>query len=997
MKHFFLLLFLLPISLFSQSDGHKLCGTPESELTHLLQEYAYSSLENGDSIGTLLVRIYSFSNGPLTFSPSQEQRLVNSINGTNELFEGSGIQFELCQEPIYIDSIYYSSNDFYKWEQENVDPRFINIYSGTVPFYCGIAYNIGGGGLSSTAVTCNNPQVVAHEFGHLLGLHHTFNSLTGQQYSQELVNGVNCDTTGDGVCDTPADPYPLGGDLDSCAYTGTVTDANGQLYMPHIQNNMSYYQYNGYGCGEEEFTEGQFARMRATIRQNLFYLIRKPGSMSLPSIGGAPSYVCVGDSTVYQLSSNQIGGIFSGDGVTGNTLFLGNLPVGEYEIQYQPPQVQAVAPYQKIDYVQIRYGYGGEPDTNVWWQGFRAKETANMNAFHLRASANVDEAFQWAIYSGLGTQGTAIYQQIDTFEASSEMRWRRFNLDTLLQQYEDSVYTLAFWTDSSTTLDVDMAYGGGITNQLMGSISTTNGPFFTYYHPCFATEISSTQLLCNEPIRKRIRIIEPREFPYTIEDNFCIADGEIPLDSLIPIRATWVYPQRTYLINQTTDSILRPIDLGPGEHDLLVINEDYNGCTLEKTFPIRVADVPHIQIPDSFCQGEPAFPLTGLWPEGNYWLDGLSIDSIQPTQLAEGSYQLDMYLPNVYDTLAFEDQQLLFPDSGTVGFHLGQNSVFWQSFIPDSAFFFHSAAFRMGVLDSIEIVGELWMGEIESGTILLRDTFFLPPDPNNNHPKVIMSKELNIPMTPDSVYTFAMRPILFTGNRGIIVGGKKNPYTKGIGSPIDTLYPEMDWLFKIFHQKERNCGSEIQQPIHIRPQAIPPASFLAGPDTVVLGSTVAYAWNTDWADSLDSLILSLNGASCLNCPPSGDSIYIQWDSLGSNEIKVLGINSCGTEESSKSVWVYSPNNTAINELGLEGLQLYPNPFTHSLTIRLGQHYGRLMHLDFYDLRGRLISQKEEVLGKSQVYTVSTEDLPKGSYLLQIRVGERLARRLVVRE
>ncbi|WP_188506635.1 M43 family zinc metalloprotease [Parapedobacter pyrenivorans] len=85
--------------------------------------------------------------------------------------------------------------------------------------------------------------VVAHEFGHCVGLFHTHRGTAriepggGPAQCPELVNGSNSSTCGDYVTDTPADPEQWSF---TCAYVGTGTDANGQAYSPLTDNVMSY-------------------------------------------------------------------------------------------------------------------------------------------------------------------------------------------------------------------------------------------------------------------------------------------------------------------------------------------------------------------------------------------------------------------------------------------------------------------------------------------------------------------------------------------------------------------------------------------------------------------------------------------------------------------------------------------------------------------------------------------------------------------------------------
>ncbi len=96
---------------------------------------------------------------------------------------------------------------------------------------------------------------LAHVFGHILGLYDTFEGFT-----VELVDGSNCATAGDRLCDTPADPYnfsPLVQWTSECKFINvSETDANGELYNPQVGNVMS-----GYRLCRKGFTRQQFLRM----------------------------------------------------------------------------------------------------------------------------------------------------------------------------------------------------------------------------------------------------------------------------------------------------------------------------------------------------------------------------------------------------------------------------------------------------------------------------------------------------------------------------------------------------------------------------------------------------------------------------------------------------------------------------------------------------------------------------------------------------------------
>jgi hypothetical protein len=82
----------------------------------------------------------------------------------------------------------------------------------------------------------DNQSTTAHEIGHYFDLFHTHETAFGT----ECPDGSNCDTAGDLLCDTPADPSLTSKVNNSCVYTGTNTACGGQSYTPDPTNIMSY-------------------------------------------------------------------------------------------------------------------------------------------------------------------------------------------------------------------------------------------------------------------------------------------------------------------------------------------------------------------------------------------------------------------------------------------------------------------------------------------------------------------------------------------------------------------------------------------------------------------------------------------------------------------------------------------------------------------------------------------------------------------------------------
>ncbi|HMG16265.1 MAG TPA: hypothetical protein VK590_12495 [Saprospiraceae bacterium] len=201
-----------------------------------------------------------------------EDSLLAYIGVVNKLFKPICASFELCS----IDTLSYYEYDFISDEKENskmqkiFNKKFrINLYvvnhvKKSLPEFCGLATFKGITHMFDGDIIaekkCTNGLFMCHIFGHYFGLQHTsFNTNT------ELVNGSNCTTAGDKICDTPADPYdpyePVLENLPfinvkTCTFISKKKDANGEYYRPDVGNIMSLYKECF--CG---FSSGQYRLM----------------------------------------------------------------------------------------------------------------------------------------------------------------------------------------------------------------------------------------------------------------------------------------------------------------------------------------------------------------------------------------------------------------------------------------------------------------------------------------------------------------------------------------------------------------------------------------------------------------------------------------------------------------------------------------------------------------------------------------------------------------
>ena len=269
------------------------CGLIEDEATIKIAqeiskiEYSANTFfsRNAKRLVPIKAHIIQLETDEGGFSFFDEVDLDQSIFEMNQKYDEGGIEFFLCGEVDYIPNNEYF--DFIRYEDEasliiNNQPNVINIYFannvkayGNTGSLCGYAYFPSGTLQSETVLMKNscakNGSTLSHEVGHTLGLPHTqgFGSTTN-----ELVNGSNCEVSGDFICDTPADPNLLGKvgySNGECTYlysNSTYTDANGWFYDPDVENIMSYSLKS---C-RSRFSPQQFQRMNAvldTSRSNL--------------------------------------------------------------------------------------------------------------------------------------------------------------------------------------------------------------------------------------------------------------------------------------------------------------------------------------------------------------------------------------------------------------------------------------------------------------------------------------------------------------------------------------------------------------------------------------------------------------------------------------------------------------------------------------------------------------------------------------------------------
>ena len=279
--------------LFAQQHNHSSCGTeitPEAmqnfykikgEIEKLESEFlAKSNARRASTLPTSIpIKAHIIRNTDGSGGLS-ESDLMDALDIVNNFYANAGLNFFLCEGINYIDNTnlynFSSAEEVSMTSAHGVD-NAVNIYfansvTSNGNSVCGYAYLPFGNNPRETIMMVNscttNGATLTHEIGHFFGLLHTHGP-SNTTLTDELVDGSNCSSSGDLVCDTPADPQLSNSNVtNDCTYIPLIRDANKELFAPNPRNIMSYSRSS---C-RTELSPQQYARVNAfsqTGRGNL--------------------------------------------------------------------------------------------------------------------------------------------------------------------------------------------------------------------------------------------------------------------------------------------------------------------------------------------------------------------------------------------------------------------------------------------------------------------------------------------------------------------------------------------------------------------------------------------------------------------------------------------------------------------------------------------------------------------------------------------------------
>lgn len=416
---------ILSFSATAQHDEDTGCGTitnPESlnyinnfksqinsfeeEYRQLVSRSSKSSNSKNSAISVInsipiKAHIIRNSNGTGGLSVSD---LNAAIDNLNSIYANAFLEFFLCDGVNYIndDDFYYhfeknKENDLTK---DHFTPGVINIYfTDYVEIsdgnsLCGYSNTFGAPDVIVLNNDCaTNGTTLPHEMGHFFSLLHTHGP-SNSKLTTELVDGSNCDTDGDQICDTPADPQLTYKNVDAnCTYIGTEKDAHGDTFSPDTGNMMSYAKHT---C-KSHFSPQQLARIYAFYKsaRNYFECPSFNIDMSVDA-----NQEC-GESLTVHFTDNSVGAVAWSWDVDGD----GNV---DYSIQ-NPTHTYATGIYDVTLTVSKKIG--------------NEKSNSNsINAIPYKETNIITKTFSQFIKVG-SMKGLDLKETFDDFKMAGDKGW----------------------------------------------------------------------------------------------------------------------------------------------------------------------------------------------------------------------------------------------------------------------------------------------------------------------------------------------------------------------------------------------------------------------------------------------------------------------------------------------------------------------------------------------------------------------------------------------
>lgn len=974
---------------------------------------------------TVLVKVHIIRDNQGNAIGPEFPEIVAAIHEANTYFQDMNIRFDVCCGPTYVNNaaLGFPSQAFDAYALEHDDQAYINLYSTHPISSSNAGYGYYPGFKSRIILHAASALIMAHELGHSFGLFHTFGP--GFNGTNELVDGSNCTTAGDLICDTPADPYPAGSQsLETCAYTGTVTDANGDPYTPLMDNVMSYY----YNKCITNFTDGQLDFMSDVHEHERFYYSGDNRSLHLVSF---PDVLCNGTDGTYPLTASPGNVTFTGPGITNNVLNTQGLSPGVYTVTVTTDA--AVTDSALVtDAAQI--AYFAELDSAYVWQTYRAKRSGQVKQLHLRFKNAAANMLQLRIFSGSGTGGNILHSETISVAAASEYRWQELSLSSAFQQTAGQLYTIEV-----TALNGPVTWHNAATASASNAQETSSLANLSFAQSlAFIVACRTNQHHCGTSFSFDYEIKQPTapyNYTYSLDPIFCI-DQE-PVD----VKLNYLFLDST-AINGNAVHYLDPDSLGPGQHTVSFMYVDYYGCPHSDDSVITVFDYPDVGIPDFSCTSDAPFNLLAQHPNGTFWINGNQNNVFDPQALGTGTHTVEAHIPNPIGQTVYTAIPAV--NSGGSGIDMTYPTTVGQSFKLDTTGYLKQIKFSAIVSEDNTYGYPIVAARIVSDTALNAPPIWedtLVYNSQGWYESSFVSEAYPTALLhADSTYTVFLERVNLGSYNLRYVAPWGNTYANGEGYIYDQFQALQDFVFGVDVWHERHCGQD--QVLTVEVNDTPPSLEL-GPDIEACDSALLtantapiYAWNTGastqsiyahasgsyWVEVSNGCIASdtvavqllpsatleeIEGTTYLApqfpyvftvSSTAGSSyqwnagtgtilsgqgtatITAQWPANTIDQLEVVETTVDGCSSPVVSLDIEASGAVGLGHVSTGNVRVYPNPASDQLFIELPTE-SDLAQCDLFSIDGQLI--RHQTMQASQT-SLALHGLSSGHYIVQLR-------------
>jgi hypothetical protein len=893
---------------------------------------------------SLNINILVYGSIPIT----NEGFIQQQIDTVNTYFANAGIAFSICNVNYIPNNSPFPFWDYqYEYQLGQIYdlPGCINIYYvNFVVNASAYAYYPMAGNPDRIVMGQNlSGEVLTHELGHSFYLIHTHGNYNGGNGTDELVDGTNCITAADLICDTPADPnLGMQGRVDSlCNYIDTVTtDSTGMLYTPDPNNIMSYTSFKCYN----RLSTGQYNRIAYTMAHERAYL--KSGAQ-LSAVITAPSSMCVYDTPV-TLQANPVGGTFTGSGITGAVFDPAAAGQGVHILSYNLPG-QALNTETTDQY----YVYSDTVFTTTSaWQSFTASADLTLLAFSFNIKSAAAQNVTVTVYDSIGVTGAVLLQETMTVASDSVFNWQRFQFQNAIHLNAGKRYAMEI-----TALNAVEFMGNSNNVYQNGTSSLTNDL-------SFVTHVLMDVPYCGNAKTFLIYVSAPPKPVITnLYPVYCIEAPSQPIN-VVPSGGTLT-------IDGFTETSIDPLALGIGTHQLYYAYTDAYGCATDSTFTFIINDTVHIQnMPTSLCSYDAAVVVTGAPAGGNLYLDNVWFPTgvIDPALLSNGQHTVSYAYDASYVWVDTVDQNNYFSASNS-SYSLSNNQRLWQSFTADIKGYLNAIDFGLYVNSTSLSPYKLFKGEGTTGQLLYADTIVVSN--TSSYDNTYPFPSLQLLLEKDSVYTLelGLDPMInnvIPLNDSVYLRGKANLALFGL--------PNWDFKFRTHVNSVYQCGADSMVETFVVSQV--PVINLGGSFTAATGQPVtldagvsgySYLWST--GDTTQAITIS---------GPAG--VQTIW-------VVVTDLFGCSVTDTVVGNFI-----TGIDELN-DVIAVLPNPVQDVVTVL---STVPVKQLQLTNTIGQTVLQ-EEYRNKTGGASLNVSTVPAGVYFLKVTVGNKLVMKRILIE